>query len=450
MDRSALTDLYLDEVRQRGLRASDLLGDLPGLRPYYYEGKYLSRPLFIGESECRQLYADVENVRTAVVSLPDRLYGGDFTEFARAAGAYGAIAAVLASQAKPPTQLTRADLFVGETGFQLLELNQGSSIGGADNVDMCRALLRNPVLAEFASAHGLGYVDTVRNQVDTMLAETGLEPDSHPVVAITRWPNGFDEMMNPYLEAVAADWQKLGIDAYGCQLPELSCHDGRVWLRGRPLDAIYRMFFIGQLHEHSRARVLLKPILDAVARGEVKMCAPLESDMFSSKATIAMISDDANRQVFTAAELESIDRIVPWTRLVRPGLVTVPDGSQAELLDYAMAQQNELILKPSMGWEGIGVMPGWELSPEEWHVQLTSVSDPWYVIQKRVRPETELFPGEDGELVPWTPVWGLFTGSPGYGGIYVRAVRDADVGVINQALGAFNGSCLSAGLASGL
>src|ERR1700690_46010 len=110
MDRSALTDLYLDEVRQRGLRASDLLGDLPGLRPYYYEGKYLSRPLFIGESECRQLYADVENVRTAVVSLPDRLYGGDFTEFARAAGAYGAVAAVLARQNKASTRVAGEDL----------------------------------------------------------------------------------------------------------------------------------------------------------------------------------------------------------------------------------------------------------------------------------------------------------------------------------------------------
>jgi hypothetical protein len=444
MDRSALTALYLDEVRRRGLRASDLMGDLPELRSYYYEGKYLSRPLFLGHAECQQLYADVENVRTAVVSLPDRLYGGDFAAFARAAGAYGAVAAVLKGKNKASTRLARADLFAGETGFQLLELNAGSAMGGTDNADMCRALLRNPVLAEFARAHGLSYVDTFRSQVDTMLAETGLKPDSHPVVALTRLPNHYDEVaMNPYQEAVAADWRKLGVDAHRCHLGELSYGRGRVWLGDRPVDAIYRMFFIGLLHEHSGVRALLKPVFDAVARGEVKMCAPLESDMFSSKATIAMISDDANRQVFTAAERESIDRIVPWTRLVRPGLVTVPDGSKAELLDYAIAQQNELILKPSMGWEGIGVMPGWDLSPEEWRVQVTSVSAPWYVIQQRVRPQQELFPGEDGELIPWTPVWGLFTGSRGYGGIYVRAVMDSGVAVVNRALGAFVGSCLS-------
>ena len=79
------------------------------------------------------------------------------------------------------------------------------------------------------------------------------------------------------------------------------------------------MFYIGHLHESPRAPPWWRLILEAAARGHVKLCAPLESDMFSSKAALAMVSDDANRQLFTAAELESIDRIVPWTRLVRPG-----------------------------------------------------------------------------------------------------------------------------------
>jgi hypothetical protein len=445
MDRTALTALYLDEIRQRGLRASDLLGDLPKLKPYEYDGRYLSRPLFIGYSEGRQLYADVENVRTALLSLPDRLYDGDFAAFAQAAGAYGAVAAVLTGQ-HTPTQLARADLYASQGGFQLLELNHSSAIGGADNIDMCRALLRHPVLAEFARAHGLDCVDTLRNHIDTLFAETGLEPGSSPVVALADWPPGYGTIPDPYLEAIAADWQLLGVDAHGCHPSELSRRQGRVWLGGRPVDVIFRMFPIGQLLESSRARAVLAPVLEAAARGEVKLCAPLESDIFSSKAALAMVSDDVNRHLFTPAELESIDRIVPWTRLVRPGPVTVPDGGRADLLDYAMAHQDELILKPSMGSQGNGVIPGWEnLSPVQWRAYLASASDPWYVIQQRVWPEPELFPGEDGELIPWIPVWGLFTGSPGYGGMYVRAVMYPGAGVINQALGAFSGSCLSAG-----
>lgn len=445
MDRTALTALYLDAVRQRGLRASDLLGDLPALKPYYYEGRFLSRPLFIGDSECRQLYTDVDNVRAALHSLPARLFDGDFAAFARAAGAYGPVAAVLACQ-NEPTRLGRADLYASRAGFQLLELNHTSAVGGVDNAQMCRTLLRHPVLAEFARAHGLGFVDTLRNLVDTVFAETGTEPGSSPMIALTGWPTWNEQGRDPQMEAIAADWRKLGVDAHACHLGELSRRSGRIWFGSRPVDVIFRMFSIGQLLESSRATATLAPVLDAAARGEVKLCAPIDSDIFSSKAALAMVSDDANRHLFTAAQRESIDRIVPWTRLVRPGLVTVPDGSRADLLDYAVASQDELILKPSMGSEGAGVIPGWkDLSPQQWSAHVASASEPWYVIQKRVRPEPELFPDEHGELISWIPVWGLMTGSPGYSGIYIRAVMGPDAGVINQALGAYVGSCLTAG-----
>lgn len=443
MDRAALTGLYLDEVRRQGLRASELIGDLPGLKPDVYGGLYLSRPLFIGNAECRQLHADVQNVRTALLSLPARLFGGDFAAFAQAAGAYGAVAAVLAGQEQPRTRLGRADLYATSTGFRLLELNNGSGIGGLDNSAMCRELLRHPVLAKFARAHGLGYVDTVRSQVETMIAETGLDLSTGPVVAVVSWPERDERTMQPVV-ADLSDWRQFGVDAQGCDVSELSYRQGRVWLRGRPVDAVFRMFYLSALYGTPGAAAMLEPLLTAAARGEVRLCAPVECDIFSSKAALAMVSDDANRHLFTAAELESIDRIVPWTRPVRPGPVTAPDGGRTDLLDYAMARQDELVLKPSMGFGGRGVIAGWEdLSPEQWRALIESVSDPWYVLQERVRPEPELFPGEDGELVPWNPVWGLFTGTHGYGGICVRAVPSSGAGIINQSLGAYNGCCLS-------
>lgn len=429
---------------RQGLRASDLLGDLPKLKPSYYQGRYLSRPVFIGYRESRQLYADVENVQDALLSLPGALFGGDFAAFARAAGAYGRVAAALTGQT-PPTRLARADLYATGDGFRLLELNHGSAIGGQDNADMGRALLRHPVLADFARTHGLTCVDTLRHQIDTMFAETGVDPRSGPVVALTDWPTWSDTNRDPYLDAVAADWRSLGIDAHACHLGQLSSRGGRVWLGGRRVDVIYRFFTIAFLTESPREAPTLTPLLDAAARGEVALCSSIDSEIFSSKAALAMISDDANRHLFTAAQRESIDRIVPWTRLVRPGPVTTPDGSRADLLEYAVARQDELILKPSMGTEGNGVIPGWKnLTPQQWRAYVSSAADPWYVLQERVHPEPELFPGENGELIPWNPVWGVFTCTPGYSGIYIRAAIDPDAVVINHALGASCGSCLSA------
>jgi hypothetical protein len=49
-------------------------------------------------------------------------------------------------------------------------------------------------------------------------------------------------MRDPFLEAVAADWQMLGVDTHACHLGELSRRRGRVWLGGRRVDVIFRTF----------------------------------------------------------------------------------------------------------------------------------------------------------------------------------------------------------------
>jgi hypothetical protein len=65
------------------------------------------------------------------------------------------------------------------------------------------------------------------------------------------------------------------------------------------------------------------------------------------------------------------------------------------------------------------------------------------VLQRRIRPVPELFPGERGELVPWIVCWGAFTTAEGYGGIFARATTvESNVEVINLDTGAYVGSCL--------
>jgi len=94
-------------------------------------------------------------------------------------------------------------------------------------------------------------------------------------------------------------------------------------------------------------------------------------------AALAMLSDERNRHLFTTAELASIDRILPWTRAVRPGPVTLEDGQRADLLDYAISHQDDLILKPTLRYGGQDVLPGWhhQTSPELWRKQLARALD---------------------------------------------------------------------------
>jgi hypothetical protein len=82
---------------------------------------------------------------------------------------------------------------------------------------------------------------------------------------------------------------------------------------------------------------------------EVAMFTPLDSELFGSKASLAMLSDERKRRLFTPAELASIDAILPWTRMMRPRLVTLEDGQSVDLLDYALARGDDRVLKLPCG-----------------------------------------------------------------------------------------------------
>ena len=449
MDRVSLTAAYLDKLGSGSLKAGELLGPLPDnefLNKFKPGGKgrWLARPMFLGRAEHTQLVGDLDNLLTALDSLPDRLFGGDFAAFARASGLDEAqIAAVMRSRGTAMTRQTRADMICHGAGFKLLELNMGSAIGGMENVDICRALLEHPTLAEFADSHQLGFVDSLRQQVNNILVESGFAPGDHPVVALTDQPHGFEDEV-PYMTGLCGRWRELGLDAHPCHLGQLELRDDRVWLGEKPVDIIVRIFLIRDA-QNPEMRALMDPVFDAANRGEVKIFTSFDTTAYASKGALAMLSDEDNRGLFSAAELASLDRIIPWTRMVRPGPVTLESGRRADLMEYALAHQHELVLKPTSLYGGKGVVLGWadDVTAEQWREQVTAALDGAWVLQSRVRPALELVPDEDGRLQQFQPIWGVMTGADGFAGANVRAVpstaRDA---VVNVGSGAYVGTVL--------
>ncbi|HEY2575505.1 MAG TPA: hypothetical protein VGI74_04290 [Streptosporangiaceae bacterium] len=446
-DRSTLTALYLGEAARHGVRPEELTGLLTRMPMIdaFWRGRYLPRPLFLGAAERDRLHADVENLRAVLTSLPDRLFDGDLAAFGRAVGATDRqIAAVLRGGPGQVTSQTRADLYLDESGFKLLEVNHGSPAAGIDTPDFCRAMLAHPVLARFAAEHRLGFPDTMRAHVATILAETGFAAGSQPVLAIATASSMY-QRLGPYLDLLAPRWRELGLDAVACDVADLRASGGRVWLNGRAVDIVFRLFMIEHVPETS-AGTPFDPVLEAAARGEVQIYTSLDGELLASKMALAMLSDDRNRHLFAPAELAAIDRIVPWTRAVRPGPVTLPDGSAGELMDYAVSHADDLVLKPAMLHGGEGVLVGWQpgLTEREWRDRITAAAGRPFVLQRRVRPVPEPMHRDDGELVPWDVAWGVCTLLGEHGGILTRGLpHTPDVNVINFALGAVGGSALT-------
>lgn len=437
---ASLTSSYLAEFAARGMphdRLIEVARKQIDLAATSYDGACLTRPVFLAHPEFTVLRDDLLGLHAALASLPGRLFGGDVTAFAQAVGMTGPqLAAVGLAGGQPPTRLGRADLFRDATAFQVMELNLGSALGGLDNALLNRAFLTEPAVAEFVAAHGLSYTDTMGVLAATLRAECGIAEGEQPLIAVADWPDSFG-ILHRQLRAGAGQLARYGLTAVACHVGELSYLGGRVWLGARPVDVVYRVFLIKDLLR-PEAGDLAGPLLHAAGRGEVKLFAPMDAEVYGSKGALALLSDERNRSLFTAAELARLDRILPWTRMVRPGPVTV-GGGEADLADYARAERQHLVLKPTALHSGAGVIQGWLTGGDEWRDRLAAAMNGPYVLQRRIHPLAELFPAAGGPE-PWVLWWGAFLGAPGYGGAIVRGSTDPDAGIRSMPYGS-TGTC---------
>jgi glutathionylspermidine synthase len=433
-----LTEEFLATVADAGTGAGEIATTVhSSVVASSYLGRALSRPVFLTGAEYRRLIEDTNNLYTAVTRLPGQLHGSDLAAFARSVGMNELqIAAVLRNRNGQASRLGRADFCRGERGFQLTEINVGSTLGGLDNALLNEGMLTAPHISAFVAKHGLVYVDTLAAVVETLLAECEIPAGTRPVMAAADWPESF-ETLAPQLHRSAAMLVPLGLDAQACHVGQLKVADGRVWLEDKAVDVIYRLWTMeDQLSEVGAA--LIEPLLAAADRGEVKIFTPMDGRLFGNKGLLALVSDEQNRHLLTPAERESVDRALPWTRMLRTGPVTV-DGRTVDLAEYAISEREQLILKPTALYGGKGIVPGWLTGPEEWRERIEAAMDTPYLVQRRINVLPEMFPTDDG-LEPWTLVWGVFLMRAGAGGIWVRGTRGAISSVAGMTAGG-TGTC---------
>lgn len=440
--RELLTRSYLDHVARAGMPADALVRrarQATRLDAVTRGGECLTRPAFLDRGSLVSLEQDIVNLFTALTSLPQRLFGGDLGAFAGAVGLTPTQVAGLLRTATgaAPTWLGRVDLFHDGTAFRTLEVNVGSTIGGLDNAVLNQAFLTHPGLAEFVAANDLCYVDTMAALAALLKAECGVPPDVTPFVAAVDTPASFAQLA-PALRLASDMLAGHGLDVVPCHIGQLELRDGHVWLDNRPVDVVYRLFVIANLRDQAGLD-LYEPLLRAVERGDVVMFTPLDAHLYSSKAALALLSDQRNRALLPAATLTSLDRILPWTRMARRGPVTV-DGESVDLVEHAQAHRDELVIKPTGRHGGIGVTPGWRTDHKEWRQALDEAMDGPFVVQRRIRPAPELFPGNNG-VEPILLNWGAFVMGQRYAGTMIRGARPGSGDIINQSTGAAKGCC---------
>jgi hypothetical protein len=151
-------------------------------------------------------------------------------------------------------------------------------------------------------------------------------------------------------------------------------------VKGQQIHLIYKRVLLSELVAHGG---LDHPVIRAVRDRSVCMLNPFRCKVLHKKASLAVLSDEANAQLFTASERTAIDRYIPWTRLLEERQ-TLYEGKRIDLLPFLAKNKDQFVVKPNDEYGGKGVVLGWEVDSDTWEAALKSALIEPSIVQKRV------------------------------------------------------------------
>ena len=295
-----------------------------------------------------------------------------------------------------PSPTSRVDTFfvTDRGGLRLTEYNAETPASPAYNDVLTEILYGLPVMREFLRHYEVRALPA-RHSVLHALVDAyrqwsgGREA---PRVAILDWRE-----VPSYSEFVlfAEYFKSQGLECIIADPREVEYRDGRLVAGDFHITLIYKRVLISELVERGG---LDQPVVRAVRDGAVCMVNPFRCKILHKKASLAVLNDERNADLFTAEEREAIDAHIPWTCRVEQRHARYHDQA-IDLIPYIVEHRENLVLKPNDEYGGKGIVLGWQTSAAGWEQAImTALSEP-YIVQERVAIPSEPFPSlVDGRL----------------------------------------------------
>lgn len=176
---------------------------------------------------------------------------------------------------------------------------------------------------------------------------------------------------------------------------EVEYRDGRLVAGDFHITLIYKRVLLSELIDRGG---LDHPVVRAVRDGAVCMVNPFACKILHKKASLGVLSDERNAELFTAEERQAIAQHVPWTRRVEERWTRFGDQT-IDLMPFILEQRERLVLKANDEYGGKGIVLGWLTAPADWErAARTALAEP-FVVQERITIPSEAYPSlRDGRL----------------------------------------------------
>jgi len=295
-----------------------------------------------------------------------------------------------------PHPTARLDAFFvnGRGGLKFMEFNGEVPAAPAYNDVLSELFLGLPIMREFLHTHQVRALPARHTTMHTLIDayQRWLGRHERPRIAILDWRE-----VPTYSEFVLFE-DYFTSQGYECRIVdprEVEYRGGKLVAGDYTIDLIYKRVLISELVERCG---LDSPVVRAVTDRAVCMVNPFRCKILHKKASLAVLSDERNADIFSEEERETIAVHIPWTRCVEDR-TTIHNEQPVDLLPYIAQHRENLVLKANDEYGGKGIFLGWETEQEEWEATIRQALEQPFVVQERVALPSEPYPSIiDGEL----------------------------------------------------
>jgi uncharacterized circularly permuted ATP-grasp superfamily protein len=301
---------------------------------------------------------------------------------------------------KNPSPTSRFDsFFVSERELKFTEFNSETPAGAGYSDALAELFYGLPVFQEFQRQYDVRSVPCKPGVLHTLLdayAQWRGTRNDPPRIAILDWREvpTFSEFVLFY-----DYFHGMGIQARNVDPRDVTYTNGKLMCGDYHITLIYKRVLISELIERGGIE---HPVVQAVRDGAVCMANTFRCKILFKKASFAVISDEANAELFTPEQNAAIQAHIPWTRVVEERKTTF-EGRNIDLVSHISAHKDGFVLKPNDDYGGKGIVLGWTVDQPIWEQAVQQALERPYVVQQKVNLPYEPFAGYDGEKLQIIP-----------------------------------------------
>ncbi len=294
-----------------------------------------------------------------------------------------------------PTMLNRLDVLFDGENLKFIEFNTDNP-GGKGWVDVLEDLFINhPLYKDFIDFSDQAPQGILAREFEAIMGAMEAFGAPKPRIALVAFDGsggrGDEEIVRDY-------FIERGVEANLLDPRDFELRSGGLYSNGVRFHGVIRCMTSRYFLRYPRE---MRDFITAVTEKRACMVNSFRAQLGSEKSILSFLSNPLNHDYFSDEEIQVIRDHIPWTRKFDETVTLSPEGEEISIKAYMLNNRERLVLKPSSGAGGEGVLVGKACDPVEWMetIEDNAGSSRWIVQEYAEIPRIELPVIKKGEVV---------------------------------------------------